>query len=389
MEVSVKATKKIISAILAGVMLFALVFPLAGCADEVTTLLEITPTEEESRVVGKIGKYDIYYDELRYITLMYKEQLEGKYGKDVFKNEATAKEHEAELRELVYGSITANYAVLTLAEQNGITIDDPYVRDYRNLKMEEIASDIRALLIAMNAAKNEENSESETKEESETAAETEAEGSKEYIPSYDEINAEYKKQIKSNYLTDRYVRFLYSIDACVQKLVIKYEEDGKLLTEEAEIIAYIKANFCRTLHVFVRNDIGENVEENRGIANTVFEELNAGRPFNSAVGSKYNDDLMTTTVNGHYFGKGEMDPAYESAAFALEIGKYSGVVEGENGFYIIKRLPLEDKYINQNYEVLRDQYRYAAVNSDVSLVRETLSFAASEVGESIALWSIK
>ena len=384
-----KATKKIISAILAGVMLFALVFPLAGCADEVTTLLEITPTEEESRVVGKIGKYDIYYDELRYITLMYKEQLEGKYGKDVFKNEATAKEHEAELRELVYGSITANYAVLTLAEQNGITIDDPYVRDYRNLKMEEIASDIRALLIAMNAAKNEENSESETKEESETAAETEAEGSKEYIPSYDEINAEYKKQIKSNYLTDRYVRFLYSIDACVQKLVIKYEEDGKLLTEEAEIIAYIKANFCRTLHVFVRNDIGENVEENRGIANTVFEELNAGRPFNSAVGSKYNDDLMTTTVNGHYFGKGEMDPAYESAAFALEIGKYSGVVEGENGFYIIKRLPLEDKYINQNYEVLRDQYRYAAVNSDVSLVRETLSFAASELGESIALWSIK
>lgn len=389
MEVSVKATKKIISAILAGVMLFALVFPLAGCADEVTTLLEITPTEEESRVVGKIGKYDIYYDELRYITLMYKEQLEGKYGKDVFKNEATAKEHEAELRELVYGSITANYAVLTLAEQNGITLDDPYVRDYRNLKMEEIASDIRALLIAMNAAKNEENSESETKEESETAAETEAEGSKEYIPSYDEINAEYKKQIKSNYLTDRYVRFLYSIDACVQKLVIKYEEDGKLLTEEAEIIAYIKANFCRTLHVFVRNDIGENVEENRGIANTVFEELNAGRPFNSAVGSKYNDDLMTTTVNGHYFGKGEMDPAYESAAFALEIGKYSGVVEGENGFYIIKRLPLEDKYINQNYEVLRDQYRYAAVNSDVSLVRETLSFAASELGESIALWSIK
>ena len=375
---------------MAGVMLLS-ILSFVSCTGDVTTLLEVTPTEEESRVVGKVGAYDVYYDELRYITLMYKEQLEAKYGKDTFKNEETAKAHEAELRELVYGSITANYAVLALAEQNGIGLDDPYVRDYRNLKMEEIASDIKALLISINDAKKNEDkkeNEEETTEE-ETSEETAPVTEEQYVPSYDEINAEYRKQLKNNYLTDRYVRFLYSVDACVQKLVIKYEEDGKLLTDEAEIIAYVKANFCRTLHVFVRNDIGESVEDNRNTANKVLEELNSGLPFNHAVGSKHNDDLMTTTVNGHYFGKGEMDPAYESAAFSLEIGDYSGVVEGENGFYIIKRLPLEDKYINQNFEILKDQYRYAAVNSDIEKIRETLSFTPSGIGSSIALWSIK
>lgn len=49
---------------------------------------------------------------------------------------------------------------------------------------------------------------------------------------------------------------------------------------------------------------------------------------------EYNEDSIAT----YSFGKGEMDPAFEAAAFELETGEISGIVESEYGYHIIKCL---------------------------------------------------
>ena len=49
---------------------------------------------------------------------------------------------------------------------------------------------------------------------------------------------------------------------------------------------------------------------------------------------EYNEDSIAT----YSFGKGEMDPAFEEAAFNLETGEISGIVESELGYHIIKCL---------------------------------------------------
>lgn len=55
--------------------------------------------------------------------------------------------------------------------------------------------------------------------------------------------------------------------------------------------------------------------------------------------SRYSEDSVITNS----FGKGEMDSAFEEAAFSLETGEVSQVIETEAGYYIIKCISTFDR----------------------------------------------
>ena len=60
------------------------------------------------------------YEELRFVTLFYKDSLEGKYGKGIWDDPATAEKYRAELEELVMENLNENYVVLSTCENLGI-----------------------------------------------------------------------------------------------------------------------------------------------------------------------------------------------------------------------------------------------------------------------------
>lgn len=101
----------------------------------------------------------------------------------------------------------------------------------------------------------------------------------------------------------------------VEHILIKtYAKDGTgkriAYTEEAKAEAYERATQILSM--------AQDTE------NYLFEDLIR----------EYNEDSIAT----YSFGKGEMDPAFEEAAFNLETGEISGIVESEFGYHIIKCL---------------------------------------------------
>ncbi len=84
----------------------------------------------------------------------------------------------------------------------------------------------------------------------------------------------------------------------------------------------------RASHILVEKEyLAEDVLKKLSEGST-FESL--AKAFSSCPSSEDGGDL------GH-FGKGQMVPAFEEAAFALKVGETSGAVRTQFGYHIIKR----------------------------------------------------
>lgn len=73
-------------------------------------------------------------------------------------------------------------------------------------------------------------------------------------------------------------------------------------------------------------------------AKEILEKARAGEDFDTLI-SQYSEDENST----YSFGKGEMEPAFEEAAFNLSTDAISDVVETEYGYYIIKCISTFDR----------------------------------------------
>jgi peptidyl-prolyl cis-trans isomerase D len=92
----------------------------------------------------------------------------------------------------------------------------------------------------------------------------------------------------------------------------------------------------RASHILLKTE-GKDKETVRKQAEDVLKQVKAGGDF-AALAKKYSED-EGSQVNGgdlDYFGRGRMVPEFESAAFAMQPGQVSELVETQYGFHIIK-----------------------------------------------------
>ncbi len=335
--------RKILSltaALLCAVLLGA---TLAGCSQS----RPIQPSEQDIKEVGSVGEFAVLYEELIYVTRQYKAMLESKYGKGIWDTPDSAALYREELTREVCEALTANYAILELCAEVLIYSDDPDIE-------ERVDSYISALIKEWGG------------------------------------RAAYIDQLEAEGITDHFFRFCIAVDYCYSELFYVYIQDLNLIeTDEDKIFDRIMSgSFARTVHVYIQNDEGDSVEQNRRLAEDVRRRLSDGEDINKIIGSSVNEDFDLTTTDGYYFTRGEMVEPYETAAFALQEGGISEVVETATGFYVIKRLPLEEKYVMKNLAALTEQYQYAEINKIIDTRRESLTFSFNEYGKTLDLTQI-
>lgn len=332
--------KKTIALILVAVMALAI---FTSCSEG----RPIKGTREELTVVGSIAGHDVLYEELLCVTKLYRKQLEAKYGEGIWDNADTAAAHRAELEELVTRNITANYAVLSLCDEVSIDPENKTIQDAVTNYVNNFVSQLGG-------------------------------------------RSEYKAALAEQGVTDHFLRFTVAVDYCQNELYYVYTQDlGLIETSEDKIYDIIMSGeFVRTLHVYIGNDAGDDVEANRRRAEEVKARLDAGEDIKKLIGSSYNEDFNLTTTDGYYFTHGEMVKAYEDAAFALNVGGISDIVETGDGFYIIQRLGLDSQYVLSHLAELVTQYQYARLNSYIDERQSELTMEYNDYGASLDLTKI-
>ncbi|QLG71019.1 hypothetical protein HG535_0B00570 [Zygotorulaspora mrakii] len=101
-------------------------------------------------------------------------------------------------------------------------------------------------------------------------------------------------------------------------LLIKHKDSRRPASHRSENITITKDEAIAELKKF----------EER-LSNEKFEEL-----------AKERSDCSSFKRGGDlgWFGKGEMQPSFESAAYKLKVGEVSGIVESDSGVHLIKRV---------------------------------------------------
>ena len=352
-----KSNNRIVRSLACIMALLMLMLTLCACGSKIKP---VETSELEMRVVAKCDGYDVYYEELRFVTNTYKSQLEQKYGKGIWDDERTAEKYRGELEELVLENLKANYAILTGCKNLLIDMDAKEIDEY-------VQEQIEALV-------------NQSVEQGGFGGDFDA----------------YLVWLKENGLTDHYLRFVYRANylesamyyALVDGGMFEYGEDNF-----SDYLDYVLAgeDYARTIHVYIPIEDASQKDTYFDTAKAIAKELAACEDDDeryslmcSHIGSVVNKDL-TITQNGYYFTYNEMGEAYEQAAFALDEYQASDVVEYGDGYYVIMRMPIEELYVLMNGETLLQYYQSAKMGEYQDGIKENMTVELNEFGKSLDL----
>lgn len=184
-----------------------------------------------------------------------------------------------------------------------------------------------------------------------------------YIESYGDLET-FKNALQEGALTEELFYDLLKFQALDEKLRIYMTDEysGEIESDDKTVEAFINNHFIHATHILILNEAGDDLAANLKLATELRLRAVSGEDFDALIDAYNEDPGMGKDNTGYYFTEGQMIAEFENAAGALLVGDISDVVLSENGYHIIKRLPIDPVYIDENFEKLRDAYKARMYN---------------------------
>lgn len=261
--------------------------------------------------IAKVNGKEIPYEKYQKNYMVFKKQIESNVGADIWNQDSgEGKTYGEVFKEQILEKLIEDELVAQAAEQAGIKIDEAEV----DTQLEEFKKLI-------------------------------------------DTNPEYKEYLKQNNIGDDFMRSQMSADNLLRDFKADYEKNHPVSEEDMkkyydENRDMFRSNEVRASHILI-STIDEKTrlplsEEEKAKAKIKAEELlkkvKAGEDF-SELAKKFSQDPGSGQLGGDlgFFPKGQMVKPFEDAAFSMNVGEVSELVESNFGYHIIKVTDKKDE----------------------------------------------
>lgn len=356
--------RKVALAVVIGIVLATIAGVILMFVFDLGPILPIRSTKEEAAPVGECAGYEVRYEELRYITYINQRALDQKYGKYSTLSDEMKVEYEKELQSIVMRELENNYAILSLCEKYGVDTNSREAKKFVNNSIEDI---------------------------------------------YKELGGrdEYKAWLGEQKLTDAFLRLTFKVNYLETALLEHLVDEGKTIKYNSsnldKFVDYVmeSEDYIKVIHIYFpkdesRYDFSKDDRSPLARAEDALLKLRAAENdsdrFNimrSEIGKAPFVQGYSVTGNDYYITHGQMNEKYDEVAFALDEYGVSEIIELDEGYYILMRVPKVRSEFSPRADEIVVYYQYAVLKDLIDRQKDAIAFTPNDYYKSLVLAEIK
>ena len=288
--------------------------------------LSLVGCSSDKKAVAIVNGQDITLGNYEKLLALNKSSMEAYYGSEIWSTEIEeGKTYEETLRDMVLETMIGSEVVYQQAEKDKVAPTEEQIQEQIDSFNESIKDD-----------------------------------------------TDYQAELKKMGIDEEFLKFQFARDLANSNLQEKFEEDTKI--SENDMKKYYEDNkddfYTDTVtasHILIKTQDDEGNElsdtkkkEAKKKAEEVLAKVKAGEDF-AELAKEYSEDSSASSGGDlGTFGRGQMVTEFEDAAFAMNAGEISDIVQTEYGYYIIKVTDRVNK--QESYEDVKDKIKSTLVS---------------------------